>query len=626
LAAQPDQPDALHLLGVLAHQTGHADAAIDLIGKAIALAPYAVDAHVHLGLALKASGRLAAAIASFHKALAIAPDHAGAHDSLGVALQKAGRIDEAIFHHRRAVERDPESAIARNNFGNALLIGGRAEEAVEVYRQALAKRPDLGAGHGNLGSALQALGRYAKARAALDTALTLDPRDSSAWNNLGLVRQVQGDHAGALAAFRQAVELDPKAADAVSNIIFTLDLMPEASGAEALAARRDYANRFAAGFAWPRHGNSRDPERRLRVGYVSADFRRHSAASAFAPVLLAHDPAAIEVIAYSATLARDEMTARLRKAIPLWRDIAGLDDDELAARVQADGVDILVDLSGHSAGNRLRAFARKPAPVQVTAFGHALGTGLGAIDAIFLDPVVCPREHFDHFVERVAHLPSLICFDAPDGAPDVGPLPLLDNGFATFGCFNRLHKVTEACFDTFATILREAPTARFKMKDAMLDDPANRTRVIGAFAKRGIEAERIALQGFTDRRGHLAAYGAVDLTLDPFPQGGGISALESLWMGVPPIALLGERVQSRGVASFLTQLDLSDFIATTPEGYVAAARGAVADATRLAAFRAGLRDRMRASPLADARAYTRAVEAAYRALWRNWCFAVGSGQ
>jgi len=620
LAAQPEHPEALHLLGVIAHQVGRADKAVELIGRALARMPFMPDAHNHLGAALKAAGKLSAAIASFRRALDLAPEHVGALDNLGSALLRKGDAATAEAMHRKALASQPDSPTILNNLANAVLTQGRHEEAVGIFRRALALKPDFGEILGNLGNALMALGRWAEARATLARGVERRPKDWSAWNNYGNALQAQGLHHEALAAFRRSLEIRPQNAEAHSNVIFTLDLMAEVSGEAALAERKAWAARHAAGVErLTPPTNDPDPARRLRVGYVSADFRTHSAARIFGPVLCHHDKQAVDIVCYSGVTAPDAETARFRARAGLWRDATGLDDEALARQIRADRIDILVDLSGHSGGNRLLAFARKPAPVQLTAWGHALGTGLAEMDAILLDATVAPPAHDGHFVERVWRLPALMTCELPPDAPEVAPPPLLARGAPSFGVFNRASKITPAALALWGDILAAKSGARLVLKDGAFDDAEHRARVLAALGAKGVAAERVVFLGASPRPAHLAALAEVDLLLDPLPHGGGISALDALWMGVPSVTLLGARVQGRGAASFLRLLGLEALIARDAPSYVSAALAAVADVAGLAALRRNLRARLAATPLGDPKLYVPAVEAAYRALWRAWC-------
>jgi protein O-GlcNAc transferase len=620
IALRPDFPEAHNNLGTALQARGEADAALVHYERALALRPDYPEALNNLGNAHHRRGRSAEALAAFDRALALRPDDAEALSNRGNVLVTLCRCEEAIESCQRAVALRPDFGEAWSNLGNAQGAAGRHDEAIQSHRRALALRPQRPETHNNLGATYNALGWFQDAVAAFEAALALQPDYADAHSNRGHALAGLGRISEAVAAFRQAIALREDAATSHSNLIFTLDLDPAATRASLFAEKRCWNDRYARALtaAAAPHANDRDPERRLRVGYVSADFRYHSAAVVFAGVLFNHDRDRFDLACYSAVARPDDMTERLRARADLWRSTVEMSDEELAAQIRADGVDILVDLSGHSAGNRLLVFARRPAPVQVTAWGYAVGTGLDAIDYFFADGVTVPPEARVHFSEEVVYLPSIVCYDPPPWAPAVAPAPAREPGAITFGCFNRLSKITPAVIDLWARILRARPASRLLMKFNGLEDPAQRGRILAAFAEGGVDAGRVELLGGSPQAEHLATYARVDLALDPFPHGGGVTALEGCWMGVPAVTLTGDRIVGLLGPSFLTTLGLSDFVATTPDAYVEIAVRAAGDIDRLAALRAGLRERMRASVLCDHAAYTRAVEAAYRAMWRRW--------
>ena len=355
------------------------------------------------------------------------------------------------------------------------------------------------------------------------------------------------------------------------------------------------------------------------MGYVSADFRRHSAYYAFSPVILRHDRNALEVVCYSGVKLEDDATARLRQAAHEWRSTLGVSDEALADQIRRDRIDILVDLSGHSAGNRLLVFARKPAPVQVTAWGHATGTGLETIDYFLADPVMVPQEERSLFAEEVIDLSCVLCYEPPDYLPEVSPLPALGARPFTFGCINRIEKISDRVIGLWGRILAELPEAQLLLKDRVCDDARVRQQLLQRLAAAGIAAERVRILGHSRHPEHLKIFHEVDLGLDPFPHGGGISTTEALWMGVPVVTLSGSTVASRLSASILTALGMQDWIARSDEEYVRIAVQAARDLPGLARLRGELRPRLAASMVGDVQRYTRSVEAAFRAMWRRWC-------
>ena len=406
-----------------------------------------------------------------------------------------------------------------------------------------------------------------------------------------------------------------------SNLIFALNFEPTASAARLQAERARWNELYAQQFAplIRPHNNDPDPNRRLRVGYVSSHIRRQASIYAFGGVLLCHDPTSFEVVCYSDTLDEDDVTARLRARSDKWHRTVELSDDNFADLVRADGIDILVDCVGHMGGHRLLVFARKPAPIQVTAWGEPTGTGLKAMDYLLADPVLVPASERALLAERVFDLPNFLGYWVPDPLPEPVALPAIANGYVTFGSFNRPEKIQDPVLRNWAAILRGLPNARLVLKWARHAEPGRGARILGIFEEEGVGPERVTLLGNSDRADHFAAYQRIDIALDPFPHGGGMTTLDALWMGVPVVTWSGHTISSRLAAASLTALGLTDFIASDLENYVSLAVAKAADFDALARLRASLRGRVAGSVIGDPIRYTRAVEAAYREMWQRWC-------
>lgn len=640
LRVQPEHPDCLHLLGVIAQQVGRHDVAVGYITRAIALNPEAAEYHNNIGEAYRAQGRTSEAEAHYQRALALKPDYADARNNLGLLLQSHGRREDAIAHYRlglclqnqgkgedaiahyqQALRLNPSFADAHCNIGVVLTEWGRLEEAIAHYRKALALKPTFAEAHNNLGSALKDQVKLDEAMTCLRQALALKPDYAEAYNNLGIVLRDQGKLKEAIRSYQQALAVRPDDARIHSNLLLSMCYL--ALDGEAIAQEhRKWNERHVL----PRaelikaHANTRDPERRLRVGYVSADFRSHSVSFFLEPLLAAHDHANVEVFCYSNGIGADATTERLRARADVWRNIAGSSDDDVAEIIRADGVDILVDLSGHTAGNRLLVFARKPAPVQVSYLGYPKTTGVLTIDYLLTDRFMVPPGSPEWFSENLIRLPGCcFCYAPPVDAPPVAPLPADTNGYVTFASFNNLAKVNPAVVRLWADILRSMPDSRLLLKDRILADLTQRTRYLDLFKKCGIAPQRLDLLPRVPTYDHLATYGRVDIGLDPFPYGGHTTTCQALWMGVPVVTLAGTMACSRYGVSLLSNLELGDLIATTPEAYVQKAVMLANDRKRLAALRAELRPRMAASVLCDAKAFAQGVEQAYRSMWRKWC-------
>lgn len=438
---------------------------------------------------------------------------------------------------------------------------------------------------------------------------------------LGTCEMQMGRGDRAIATYRQALTKDPTLRTARNNLIMLVNLHPDTTNADAYAERRawwvhrgeDLARRPRAPFT-----NDCDPERPLRVGYVSGDFRAHSAAYSFGPVTLRHSPGVQPVFyAQQEQQQMDEVTALFAQRGPI-RPIVPLTTEHLAALIREDQIDILVDLSGHSAANRLEVFCLKPAPIQVHGWGYAAGSGLDTMDVMFADAYVLPQGERRHFTERIVDLPSILPYCGPPPNTAVNALPMGQTGRVSFASLNQPNKIHPAVLALWARILRAVPGSRLVLKAHGYDEPEISSAVRAAFDHHGVGIGRVDIRGTTKHQEHLETYHRIDLSLDPWPQTGGISALESLWMGVPMVTWPGDRLCSRLSASFLTTLDLPGFIAESAEEYVRAAVWWVTEGKgALAELRAGLRDHLLASPINTG--YVVATEAAYRDLWRAWC-------
>jgi predicted O-linked N-acetylglucosamine transferase (SPINDLY family) len=628
LLLRPGHPGALHNLGNALQALGRGAEAVPVLLQAVAATPTDGQVLRSLGTALASQGQLDDAVAAFEAATRLAPADPDACLNLAVAHHRAGHLPGAIDAYRAALALRPDHAETWHSLGRALRSADDAVAAAECFERALAALDARESDAAlrvrvlcDLGSTLHTTGRTPAALAAYRAASELDPDDAEAWYGLGVTLQSSGALDAAIDAFDRGCMLDPANVDAHTKLVFARDIRLSTTAADAFASRRRWDELHARpllALARP-HVNTRDPERRIRVGYVSADFYRHSASTSYLPIVEAHDPAVVETFCYASNTRQDDQTDRFRAASMHWRSVADLSDEALAEQVRTDQIDMLVDLSGHSGGHRLLAFARKPAPIQVTAWGYATGTGLDAMDVFFADPVVVPPADAHFYAEEIVYLPSVTCYTPPGEIPAVGPLPALEHGYPTFGAFNRADKTTAETLAVWAQILLAVPTARLLIKLGRQDSPEIRARLVGTLAAHGVDADRIDLAGGGSHLEHLATFGRVDVHLDTFPQGGGVTTNESLLMGVPCVTLYGERVSGRTAASYLTAVGLSDLVARSTAEYVSIASRLATDLSRLAHERATLRERLLASPVGDAVAYTRAVEAAYRTLWQRWC-------
>jgi len=588
LAARPNHADARHLLGVIAHQASRHDLAVEWIQTAIGLNPQNPFAHANLGEACRAAGRLDQAVAAYHRALELKPDYPEAHYNLGIVLRERGQLEEAAASYRRALALRPDYPEAHNNLGTVLVDQGAPDQAIAAYRRALELKPDFPEAHSNLGDAL-------KNRGELDEAM---------------------------AAFRRALQLEPGNAWTHSNLIFALHFHPS-PGQEAIAEEHQRWNRQFSEplkqFLQP-HTNDRGQDRRLRVGYVSPDFLDQSVARFALPLLECHDRERFEILCYSGVTRPDATTERFRALAGAWRNTVGVPADRLAQMIRDDGVDILVDLSLHTARNRLAMFARQPAPVQVTWLGYAGSTGLPSIGYRLTDSRMDPPGSRSRGTARSAEepvrLPDCWCCYAPvPESPGINALPALSAGGVTFGSLNNFAKVHEGVLARWARVLAAVQGSRLLMS---CPEGSARERVRAFFGARGIAAERVAFVGFLPRLEYLRLYHRIDLGLDTFPFNGMTSTCDALWMGVPVLTLPGEMPASRAGLSLLSTVGLGELAASSEEDYVRIAVELTGNLPRLADLRTTLRPRMEASPLMNAPRFARNVEAAYRKMWERW--------
>ena len=597
LIQDPHDPNALHLSGVLAQEAGRNEEAVGLISQAIRIYPYGPAFHNNLANALQALGRLEEARGSYLEAIRLQPDYTEAQSSLGLVLHALKRWDEAVELFQAALRQRPNHPIVLNNLGVSLNLMGRLEEATAVFKQSLAVNPDQPETH----------------------------------NNLGNVLYEQGDFEGAMAHSRRALELRPGYTGAHSSLLLRLNYEPSITHQELFEAHGEWGRLHEAPLlerASTFHVDL-DSNRPLRVGYVSPDFRRHSVAAFFEPLLAAHDRAVVQIYCYSQVAHPDEVTQRLCALSDHWLKIVGLNDEALEESIRRDRIDILVDLAGHTANGRLPLFARHPAPVQVTWLGYPNTTGMKSFNARFTDEVADPPGAEAFHTEPLVRLSKgFLCYGAPREAPPVAPLPALHQEHFTFGSFNSLLKVNRGVIAAWAEIMKRTPGSRLVLKGLLQRDAANRKRIEQLFSEQGVSLERIdLLPAVPEFRDHLATYQQVDLALDPFPYNGTTTTCEALWMGVPTLTLRGERHAGRVGASILTRVGLESFIAADLPSYLQSAVAWAGRVDELAGIRVGLRSRMAASELCDAKGFAAQVETAYLKLWegRKQGQDVGSG-
>ena len=624
LRLRPDYAQAHHSRGIALQDLGRLDEAVVSYRHALALNPSFLEAHCNLGSALKELGKLDEAMASYNQALGIHPALAEAHHNLGLIFHELGQFAQAIACYRRALEIKPDDAPTHNSLGTALCEREQYQQAQEHFGRAIEIEPGNADGHRNLGITLAALGQLDTAIASFRRALEIDPDHRDTHLGLGNVLKDLGEYGPALKSIRHALKLDSNCVLAHNNLLFIQNYVAGQPPSLSFADAQRFGE-MAAQSAGPHAGwlNAPTPDRCLRIGLVSGDLGDHPVGYFLESVLAALSSQAserLELFAYPNRDDEDVTSQRLRAHCTAWHPVARLSDDALARRIREDGIDILIDLSGHTARNRLAMFARKPAPVQLTWLGYLATTGLAAIDYVIADAWTLPKEEEAHFTEKVWRLPdSYICFTPPAYEALPGPLPAIGNGYVTFGSCNNLTKMNDDVVTLWSRVLQAVPNSRLLLKSTQLHAAFVRQKVIDRFAIHGIEAERLILKALVPRGEHLMTYCDMDIALDPFPYPGITTSVESLWMGVPVLTLAGEQFLSRQGVGLLMNAGLPEWVAAGPDDYVARAAAHAGDLQALAALRSGLRRQVLASPIFDAPRFAHHFETALRDMWRTWC-------
>lgn len=559
-------------------------------------------------LAHAQGGRMEEALALFMRVAAELPQSAPAARNCGAACLNLYRNADARDWFATAEKLAPTDADAALGHGTAAHMLGDLDDAVAAFDRALALRADWFDAVLARANVLQHAGRLSEAEAGFVAALALRPSEARALNNLANLRADQ-------TRFREALDLYAKAG-AEHGWLFALNYDPDVSAEQLAAAYRGWGVRHASAPRVQPAPAASAPKARLRVGFVSCDLRRHSMQHFLLPALAHLEPSRIELFLYSATGKSDAVTQRYRAVAAKFENLDGIDDDAAAARIASDGIDILVDASGHTAGNRLGVFARKPAPVQATWLAYGTTTGIAAIDWFLGDARLVPPGGERHFVERVWRLPSAYCYAPPDGLPDVTPLPATQNGAVTFGCFSRTIRLNDRTLAAWGQILAALPASRLKLDSLPFVDAGMRTDFARRLCRFGAREDQLDIGYTTPQAAVWDAYGTIDIALDPFPHNAGATTFEALWLGVPVVSKRDRIPLGRFGDSILGAAGLGDWVADDVPGYVAQAIAAASDLDALAALRAGLRARLAASKLGDAPAFGQALSEAFHGMWQ----------
>lgn len=595
-------------------QNGRLDEAAALLDEIRARWRLEPELWMLLGSVNGLRGRHDKAEAALRTAVRLRPNHDQFRYNLGIALRSLGKTEEALEQFRAAFRLNPRHASANDCIVHILLALQRPEEAVAEAEAARGLDGNRGERLSNLSAAYMLLGRLEEAVEAGQKATACRPRPAVAHANLGSALGAQGKHDEALACYREALAANRRDANCHSNLLLTLNYLDNISSETLLKEHRDWEARQATGIRPRTTQRSSCSDRLLRVGYVSADFRTHSVAYFIEPLLQSYDRGRFEVYCYANMPGGDTTTERLKSYPVTWRVIYGVADERVADMIEADGIDLLVDLGGHTAHNRLQVFAHKPAPVQLSYLGYPNTTGLSSIDYRLTDALADPEGEERWYTEKLLRLANcFLCYRPPEHAPPVrDETPAVQNGHVTFGSFNNAAKISPSTIRLWAQVLVAVPESRLLLKNPSFSDAATRARFAGLFADAGVPAERLELLGLVrDPAGHLALYDRVDIALDTVPYNGTTTTCEALWMGVPVLTLAGTRHVGRVGVSLLNAAGLREYVAATAEAFVANAAALASDLDALSALRRRLRAQLQASPLCDEAGFVRSVETTY---------------
>lgn len=607
---------------------GHALQAMDKLTDAeaayrhtVKLLPSSLQAWCKLAEVLAKSGRHDEAIASYQAALLLDANNVLTLNELGIALQAVGRLDEAMAAYRQMLSLEPDHAHAHNNIGSVLQAQGQIEQAVQQYQRALEINPHFASAHFNLGTVQLLLERLDDSLIHFSNTIQYDPYFYAAHNNLSATLSKLGRIDEAVAACRHAIGINPAWNEMYSNMLFALTHSASTNPDTLFKEHQRFGEQFEAPLRalWPRHQNQPDPERVLRIGLVSADLNNHAMANFIMPVLenLMH-ATRLKIFIYCNNKVNDHITAHLRAVVGRWHDVQAFSDDELVQQISTDGIDILIDLSGHTGYNRLLAFARKPAPLQATWMGYPMTTGMQSMDYYLTDRHFSPPGLLDHqFAEKLLMLPACAPYVPSPEAPAISPAPALSGGQITFGSFNRANKISRDVIARWARLLRAVPTANMLVAGMPSEHITDMLR--DWFAQEGIASERLSFHAVTDIQNYLAMHRLVDVCVDTWPYTGGTTTLHALWMGVPTLTMVGQTLPSRVGAAILGHLELEQFIAQDEADFLRKGVAIASDLAGLAQLRASMRARLNNSAAGQPALIAAGLENALRTMWQRWC-------
>lgn len=622
LKLQPTQPDALHLLGVIAFQAGDPEKALPLIQAALAVQPAYADAESNLGAVLMAMGRWADAESAQRRAIALNPKPAAYHFNLGNILAAQKKLKDAIPAYSAALERQPVYAEAWNNLGTVHRDLEDAHSAFKCYKKAVSQRPTYTEAWYNLGNSHRDFGQLSDAEGALRKAIELSPTHAKAYNSLGNILSESGRSDQALSAFETSAKLEPTSQAIASNYLSCLQYVPGIDDNALGIAHTHWVGAFNDIFTAPQHSApDKNPERTLNVGFISPDFGNHPCGYLSVRLFeyLVHKHIRPIVFSTRAPATEDDISQRIISTTE-WHRVVQMSDAELARFIVDAKVDVLVDMSGHTSKHRLGVFGRKAAPLQMSWLGYVGTTGLPTMDYVIADRWHAPEGYTLPGPEKILRLADgYTCFDPPISSDALTALPAMKNGFVTFGSLNNATKLNAILIASYAAIMRQVQNSRIILAFRGLDDPGTKRWLLDLFHQHGIESNRIDIRGYAKRPKFLAIYNEIDLALDTFPYSGGLTTCEALWMGVPVVTFPGRTFAGRHSTSYMNNAGLADFVATDQATFEHLAINKAQDLAALSQLRASLRDRLLASPVCDGQKFAASFTDGLRQAWRNYC-------
>jgi len=620
LDIKPDHAEVLHLYSIIAGNNEDWNLATSLIQRAVAAAPNMAFLHANLGLAYRRSGQAQNAINSYMRAIELDPSE-NAMNGLGVAQMHLGLKEEAYSTFTRTLGISPESVAALNNLGLLEEEIRNYNKAYDFYSRAAIYQPnDIGTLN-NLSRILLLMCNPGKARETVQAVLKIDPLNLQALRNLALEQSLSGDLDSSLATLRKVLSLAPQEIEVHSGLIFYMHYSPSIDSKAILDECTIWSDKFELPILSQNMPLRRDgaPNKKLRIGFVSPDLYHHPVGRSLLPLFAHHDNSQYDIYCYSNSATSDHLTFELQKHSAKWHNTRNISDLALANLIRDDQIDILIDLSLHSSNMRLLIFAHRPAPIQMTYLGYPGTTGMKSMDYRISDRFIDPEnETTKLYSEETLYITSYWCYQEPDVAIPVlvSNLPALKNGFITFGCLNNISKISEPAIQCWTNLLKEIPSSKLLL---YCPEGDHWDMVTEKFTSRGIDKSRIALLPKQPFAKYFEAYREIDIALDPFPFGGGITTCDALWMGVPVVSLRGKTAVGRGATSILTNIGMPGLIAHSQEEYISIAKGLCSDLERLAATRKGLREKFQQSPVMDGKRFATEMGQLFRQAWVKYC-------